>query len=283
VPRRLRIYLVVCLVAFLAAFVVQTAFQFLGATRSHWGGNPGWQREIAFWNLFALVVVVRALTLNQATFAKAVTQGCIVLFFLLGTNHLLAFVAAPSASFHWPPLLLNYVGFVLGVHTLVDRQDHLTSPSQGSDLNLRTGPPASHRHTVMPELEPEISSAEANRQSVLNFYRLGLQEKKPTQAFARFAAPDFIEHKPDVPDPTRDGAAAFLEALVAELPSATWDVIRTVAEGDFVVVHARFIPAPGAPAYAIVDIFRLRAGLIVEHWDVVAGPPASARNPLPRF
>jgi hypothetical protein len=118
VPRRLRIYLIVCLASFCAAFVVQTVFQYLGATRSHWGGNAGWQREIAFWNLFALVVVARALQLDQAPFSKAVAQGCVVLFFLLGTNHLFAFLAAPSASFHWPPLLLNYIGFAFGAHTL---------------------------------------------------------------------------------------------------------------------------------------------------------------------
>ncbi len=117
-PRRLRIYLIVCLASFCAAFLVQTVFQFLGATRSHWGGNPGWQREIAFWNVFALLVVARALHLNQAAFSKAVAQGCVVLFFLLGTNHLFAFLATPSASFHWPPLFLNYVGFVFGAHTL---------------------------------------------------------------------------------------------------------------------------------------------------------------------
>jgi hypothetical protein len=117
-PRRLRIYLVVCLVSFFAAFVVQTVFQYLGASRSHWGGNPGWQREIAFWNLFALVVVIRALHLNQTPFAQAVAQGCVVLFFLLGTNHLFAFVAAPAASFHWPPLFLNFLGSAFGVLTL---------------------------------------------------------------------------------------------------------------------------------------------------------------------
>jgi hypothetical protein len=118
VPRRLRIYLVVCLFSFAAAFFVQTVFQTLGASRSQWGGNPGWQREIAFWNLFAVAVVGRAIQLKQATVGRAVAQACIVLFLLLGTNHLFAFLSSPSASFHWPPLVLNYVGVVFGLHTL---------------------------------------------------------------------------------------------------------------------------------------------------------------------
>ena len=112
---------------------------------------------------------------------------------------------------------------------------------------------------------------------------MGLEGKNPAQAFARFVAHDFIEHKPDVSDPTRDGSATYLEKLMMELPAATWEVVRTIAEDDLVFLHARFVPAPGAPAYAIADIFRLKEGLIVEHWDVVAGPPASPENPNSRF
>jgi hypothetical protein len=118
-PRRLRVYLLVCLGSFVAAFIVQTVFQSLGENRSHWGGSPGWQREIAFWNIFAITVLVQVLRTKTAAFAQAVAQGCVVLFFLLGTNHLFAFMSAPAASFHWPPLVLNYAGFAFGAHTLL--------------------------------------------------------------------------------------------------------------------------------------------------------------------
>jgi len=82
---------------------------------------------------------------------------------------------------------------------------------------------------------------------------------------------------------TREAAAAFLEALMTQLPDARWEVVRTVAEGDLVFLHARFLPEPAAPAYAIADLFRVQDGLIVEHWDVVAGPPAKQNNPNSRF
>ena len=118
-PRRLRIFLIVCIVSFAAAFVVQTIFQSLGAQRSHWGGNAGWQREIAFWNICAIVIAARAVQLDQTAFAVAAGQGFTVLFLLLGTNHLFAFVAEPGAQFHWPPLVLNYVGLAFGAHTLL--------------------------------------------------------------------------------------------------------------------------------------------------------------------
>jgi len=119
VERLARVFLIVCLVAFVAAFLVQTVFQFLGAERSVWGGNPGWQREIAFWNVGAAIIVLLTLRLNEQRPALAVAAGCTVLFFLLGTNHLFAFIADPRAQFHWPPLLLNYVGLAFGLRLLL--------------------------------------------------------------------------------------------------------------------------------------------------------------------
>ena len=117
--RLTRIFLIVCLAAFVSSFIVQTAFQFLGAERSVWGGNPGWQREIAFWNVGAAIIVFLTLRLHDARLAIAVVSGCVALFFLLGTNHLFAFIANPKAVFHWPPLVLNYVGLLFGVSVLL--------------------------------------------------------------------------------------------------------------------------------------------------------------------
>jgi predicted SnoaL-like aldol condensation-catalyzing enzyme len=76
---------------------------------------------------------------------------------------------------------------------------------------------------------------------------------------------------------------AFLEELIKELPEPKWEVLRTVAEKDLVFLHARFSPAPGAPHYAIADLFRLKECKIVEHWDVVAPPPKQPLNPNSRF
>jgi predicted SnoaL-like aldol condensation-catalyzing enzyme len=128
---------------------------------------------------------------------------------------------------------------------------------------------------------PCIPSAESSREVVLQFYDEALIQKKPRLAFGRFVSPTFVEHKPDVAGGTREAVAAFLEELIAQLPSARWEVLRTVAEPELVALHAWFVPAPGAPAYAIVDIFRVENCRIVEHWDVVA-PPRPPQNSAPR-
>lgn len=117
--RRTKAFLVVVLIAFCSSFIVQTAFQHLGADDSVWGGNPGWQREIAFWNVGVAVMVFFTLRLDDDRLAMPVTTGCTVLFYLLGINHLFAFLSNPSAQFHWPPLVLNGMGAVYGTVILL--------------------------------------------------------------------------------------------------------------------------------------------------------------------
>jgi predicted SnoaL-like aldol condensation-catalyzing enzyme len=126
-------------------------------------------------------------------------------------------------------------------------------------------------------------SEDANRRVVLAFYNEGLVGLKPRAAFERYMTPGFIEHKPDVPDGTREASAMFLEQLIANLPQPRWEVVRTIAERDLVFLHGRFTPAAGSPYYAIADVFRLKGCQIVEHWDVVAPPPKEQRNPNDRF
>lgn len=55
--------------------------------------------------------------------------------------------------------------------------------------------------------------------------------------------------------------------------------MRVFAEGDFVVAHVHGVRDPSQRGSAIVDIFRLEHGLIVEHWDVMQPIPEEAANP----
>jgi predicted SnoaL-like aldol condensation-catalyzing enzyme len=126
-------------------------------------------------------------------------------------------------------------------------------------------------------------SAEASRNLVLSFYKKALVEKRPRAAFAEYVSADFVEHKPDVPNGGVAAIADFLEGLIRELPDAKWEILRTVAEKDWVFLHARFTPAPGAAPYAIADIFRVDNCVIVEHWDVVGPPRDGQPNSNSRF
>jgi predicted SnoaL-like aldol condensation-catalyzing enzyme len=136
---------------------------------------------------------------------------------------------------------------------------------------------------ALPQLPPCEASAETNRRIVLAFYNEGLVGRQPRSAFMRYMAPNFVEHKPDVPRGTREASATFLEELIKEVPQPRWEILRTIAEGNLVFLHARFAPAAGAPSYAVADVFRLHQCKIVEHWDVVAPPPRAQLNPNSRF
>ena len=122
-----------------------------------------------------------------------------------------------------------------------------------------------------------------NEHVVRTFYHRALVTRDVRGAFEAFMTPDFVEHKPDIAGGTREATIAFLEGLVKQVPDAKWEVVRSVADRDMVVLHVRFRPAPGAPEYAIADFFRLENCRIVEHWDVVAGPSDAKGNPHSRF
>jgi predicted SnoaL-like aldol condensation-catalyzing enzyme len=123
-------------------------------------------------------------------------------------------------------------------------------------------------------------SAAANKKVVVDFYRTVFIEKRVIEGFERFVAAGYIQHNPLLQS-GREAAVKFLTSRSTRDSIA--DIKRVVAEGDLVVLHVRFTPAPGAPAYAIADIFRVQDCKIVEHWDAVEGPPKEQVNPKPRF
>jgi len=118
---------------------------------------------------------------------------------------------------------------------------------------------------------------------VLAFYKLALQDFKPAEAFARYAASDFVEHSQDSAGGTATATVEFLNKLIARSPRPNWEVVRTIAEGDLVFLHARYTAGPGAPEIAVAEIFRVRGGKLAEHWDVISGPPEKVVNPNSRF
>ncbi|GAA1626360.1 nuclear transport factor 2 family protein [Nonomuraea maheshkhaliensis] len=105
--------------------------------------------------------------------------------------------------------------------------------------------------------------------------------------FARFAAgdtevlrtllhEDFIEHSPGNPS-GRDAFIAYITQ--APVASARLDLKRVIAEDDFVVMHYLMTTADDPRGVAVVDIWRLADGQLVEHWDVLQPVPEADRIP----
>ena len=112
---------------------------------------------------------------------------------------------------------------------------------------------------------------EANKKAVLEFYEAGLN-RKDFEAAAKYFGPKYIQHNPGAPDGI-EGFKSFLAFLRDKFPNSKSEIKRVFAEGDFVILHVHAVREPGTRGRAIVDIFRLENGKIVEHWDVAQDIP----------
>ena len=125
-------------------------------------------------------------------------------------------------------------------------------------------------------------SVQANKAVVAAFYKLALGDMNPRAAFARYAAPGFVEHSDDGTG-SAEATVRFLEDIIRKSPKPHWEIIRSAAEGDLVFLHVRFTPAAAGPQIAVVEIFRLHQCRLTEHWDVISHPPAHPINRNSRF
>lgn len=112
---------------------------------------------------------------------------------------------------------------------------------------------------------------------VREFYHLALNEKKPEEAVAQYLGPYYRQHNPGAGDGA-EAFIAFVRGFTTAFPALHFDFRRFVAEGDLVVVHSHLVRQPGDRGLAVMDIFRIENGRIVEHWDVLQEIPESAAN-----
>ncbi|MBR0743369.1 ester cyclase [Bradyrhizobium japonicum] len=117
---------------------------------------------------------------------------------------------------------------------------------------------------------------EANRAAVLAFYEKGLNQKDADAALA-YVGNRYVQHNPSAPDGP-DGFRKFIGFLREKFPNAHSEIKRSFVDGDFVILHVHSFREPGSRGRAIVDIFKLENGKIVEHWDVVQDIPENPAN-----
>jgi len=70
---------------------------------------------------------------------------------------------------------------------------------------------------------------------------------------------------------TLSQAVTVLFNLIKSIPpTLRYEPGVIVAEGDFVIIHGRFLGASGCrPTGLRRDILRIEDGILVEHWDVI--------------
>ncbi len=111
-----------------------------------------------------------------------------------------------------------------------------------------------------------------NKKLVRDFYELAFNGHKPREAAKLYIGNPYIQHNPFVPN----GIAPFVshfEGYFKEHPKSHVVFSHIVAEGDLVILHLNSKADEQDRGRAIIDIFRVENGKIVEHWDVTQDVP----------
>lgn len=120
------------------------------------------------------------------------------------------------------------------------------------------------------------AAEERNKEIVIAFYNAAINDKD-FEAASAYLGDRYIQHNPLAADGPA-GLKAFLDYAKENLSTFKVEFKRVLADGDFVVVHAHARANPEDRGSAVMDIFRLENGKVVEHWDVIQAIPEKAMN-----
>lgn len=129
---------------------------------------------------------------------------------------------------------------------------------------------------VAPAAPRDLAKEERNRAFVIKFYDL-VFNKHDLKAAEDMVSEGYIQHNPRFPT----GRAPFIEILAKRFeqnPQEQTRIVRTAVDGDLVWLHMHSVANPQDRGRAIVNIFRVADGKIVEHWDVVQPVPEKSEN-----
>jgi predicted SnoaL-like aldol condensation-catalyzing enzyme len=122
----------------------------------------------------------------------------------------------------------------------------------------------------------ESDQQATNKKAVVAFYEAGIN-RKDFAAASQYLGPRYTQHNPNAADGP-EGFKRFIEFLREKFPAAHSEIKKVFADGDYVILHVHAVREPGTRGNAIVDIFKLENGKIVEHWDVIQPIPEQAAN-----
>lgn len=129
---------------------------------------------------------------------------------------------------------------------------------------------------ISPAVAETPAQLEANKKVATAFYEAAINQKN-FDAAVKYLGSQYKQHNPTAGDGA-EGLKGFIEFLKSKFPAQRGDIKRVVAEGDLVILHVHSTRGDNTPGRAIVDIFRVEKGKVVEHWDVIQDIPEKAAN-----
>ena len=129
---------------------------------------------------------------------------------------------------------------------------------------------------AQPARAADAAQMEANKKTVTAFYDAALNKKDFDEA-SKYLGPRYTQHNPNAKDGP-EGLKGFIAFLKEKFPNNHSEIKRIFADGDYVIVHVHAVREPGTRGNAIIDIFKLESGKVVEHWDGVQPIPENPAN-----
>ena len=149
--------------------------------------------------------------------------------------------------------------------------------------------------TAPPAIAHEEPGEVANKQVVLDFYQAlndadasGTTRERIPAIAAKYLSAAYVQHAEAFaalpgPGSARDKLVRMFQSMPPMKAMPAPKVVAVMAQGDLVMMLTqRELPDPASgqmkQAY-IFNMFRVKDGLLVEHWDVGAMPPPPAPPP----
>ena len=119
-----------------------------------------------------------------------------------------------------------------------------------------------------------------NKELVTTAYQRIFGDQDAT-AVDEYISKDFIQHNPTTPDGP-EGVKQVLQMLASQgVPKQKIEFKHVMAEGDTVMLHSRYEMA--GTEWRFLDIYRVKNGKLVEHWDAIMQMPEKRANNNPLF
>lgn len=152
-------------------------------------------------------------------------------------------------------------------------QDVPERTASGNDMFTTVSPPE------MNEPDPTVDTETSREIATAMFTELTVG--RDVTALDRYCDPRYFQHNPA----GTNGLAAVRAIFAAVLgnPGFTVDTRRIVVEHDYVAIHSLYKFSANERGNVVFDLYRVRDGKVLEHWDVSQPWPANSTNPHPMF
>jgi predicted SnoaL-like aldol condensation-catalyzing enzyme len=117
-----------------------------------------------------------------------------------------------------------------------------------------------------------------NDKSIVQEAMAALIATGDVDALAPVLSDDFVHHKPDATSSTKKEWLDEVRAALPHIAGMRVEIQHVLAGDGHVVMYSRRWLPGAEPGIAVVDIWRLQDGLIVEAWEIIEPVAQVAAN-----